>query len=87
MVLADVEDRAARIGKAWLPRRRTCAGFSADVEARHSSIEGCALGWQRALEEFWSELDDLVLCRSRRYDCFTIAELIEYEARGLTPRR
>ncbi len=46
-------------------------------------FEGCALAWQRALARSGLTLDDLSLVET--HDCFTIAELIEYEAMGLTP--
>ncbi len=46
------------------------------------AFEGPALAWQRALADARLELDDLDLVET--HDCFTIAELIEYEAMGLT---
>ncbi len=46
-------------------------------------FEGCAVAWNRALESAGVTLDDLSLVET--HDCFTIAELIEYEAMGLTP--
>ncbi|HEY7300299.1 MAG TPA: acetyl-CoA acetyltransferase [Xanthobacteraceae bacterium] len=47
-------------------------------------FEGCALAWQRALAEAGIALRDLSFVET--HDCFTIAELIEYEAMGLTPQ-
>jgi acetyl-CoA C-acetyltransferase len=47
-------------------------------------FEGCEQGWTRALEEAGVTLDDLSFVET--HDCFTIAELIEYEAMGLAPR-
>jgi len=44
-------------------------------------FEGCALAWQRALAEAGIVLGDLSFVET--HDCFTIAELIEYEAMGL----
>src|SRR5262249_32601565 len=46
-------------------------------------FEGCAKAWERALAAAHVRLDDLSLVET--HDCFTIAELIEYEAMGLTP--
>jgi len=46
-------------------------------------FEGCALAWQRALAEAGITVGDLSLVET--HDCFTIAELIEYEAMGLAP--
>jgi acetyl-CoA C-acetyltransferase len=45
-------------------------------------FEGCALAWQRALGDAKVQLSDLSFVET--HDCFTIAELIEYEAMGLT---
>jgi acetyl-CoA C-acetyltransferase len=45
-------------------------------------FEGCAEAWRRALAESRASLDDLSFVET--HDCFTIAELIEYEAMGLT---
>jgi acetyl-CoA C-acetyltransferase len=47
-------------------------------------FEGCELAWQRALAAAGVTLDDLSFVET--HDCFTIAELIEYEAMGLAPR-
>jgi acetyl-CoA C-acetyltransferase len=44
-------------------------------------FEGCSLAWQRALADAGLALRDLSLVET--HDCFTIAELIEYEAMGL----
>ncbi len=46
-------------------------------------FEGCGVAWRRALEQAGIALADLSLVET--HDCFTIAELIEYEAMGLTP--
>lgn len=45
-------------------------------------FEGCAHAWQRALAKAGLKLGDLSFVET--HDCFTIAELIEYEAMGLT---
>jgi len=44
-------------------------------------FEGCAVAWQRALAQAGVGLADLSFAEV--HDCFTIAELIEYEAMGL----
>jgi acetyl-CoA C-acetyltransferase len=46
-------------------------------------LEGCALAWRRALTQAGLTLGDLSFVET--HDCFTIAELMEYEAMGLTP--
>jgi acetyl-CoA C-acetyltransferase len=45
-------------------------------------FEGCAHAWKQALDKAGVSLDDLSFVET--HDCFTIAELIEYEAMGLT---
>ncbi|WP_127524463.1 acetyl-CoA acetyltransferase [Mesorhizobium sp. Z1-4] len=47
-------------------------------------FDGCAEAWSRALANARVKLDDLSFVET--HDCFTIAELIEYEAMGLAPR-
>ena len=46
-------------------------------------FEGCGKAWRRALANAGVSLDDLSFVET--HDCFTIAELIEYEAMGLVP--
>ena len=47
-------------------------------------FEGCEEAWTRALKSAGITLDDLSFVET--HDCFTIAELIEYEAMGLAKR-
>jgi acetyl-CoA C-acetyltransferase len=47
-----------------------------------TGFEGAAVAWARALEAADTKLTDLSFVES--HDCFTIAELLEYEAMGLT---
>ena len=49
------------------------------------AFEGAARAWRAALDRAGLVLDDLSLVET--HDCFTIAELIEYEAMGLTRAR
>jgi acetyl-CoA C-acetyltransferase len=46
------------------------------------AFEGCTEAWRKAHAAAGTTLDDLDLVET--HDCFTIAELIEYEAMGLT---
>ena len=46
-------------------------------------FEGCAEAWKRALAKSGLALGDLSFVET--HDCFTVAELIEYEAMGLVP--
>ena len=48
------------------------------------AFEGPELAWKRALAQGRLGLEDLSLVET--HDCFTIAELIEYEAMGLTAK-
>jgi len=66
--------RAAEQVNDFLPMSRR------DVVA----FEGPALAWRQALAAARVGLDDLDLVET--HDCFTIAELIEYEAMGLAPK-
>lgn len=45
------------------------------------AFDGCAEAWKRAFATSGTTLDDLSLVET--HDCFTIAEMIEYEAMGL----
>ncbi len=47
-------------------------------------LEGCEMAWKKAFEQSGLTLDDLDTVET--HDCFTIAELMEYEAMGLAPR-
>lgn len=81
MVLTDVETalsfdraivfRAARHVNDFLPMSRR------DIV----KFEGCAKAWSEALAEANLGLEDLSFVET--HDCFTIAELLEYEAMGL----
>ena len=73
-------------------RRRRAVAFRANTHAQDFlpmskrdilKFEGCAEAWRRALDGAGLQLSDLSLVET--HDCFTIAELIEYEAMGLTP--
>ena len=46
-------------------------------------FEGCERAWSQALGEARLSLDDLSFVET--HDCFTMAELLEYEAMGLAP--
>ena len=84
LVLADVETALAMRQGGGLPRCRPCPGFPADGEARHPQIRGLRRGLAaRACRRAGITLGDLSFVET--HDCFTIAELIEYEAMGLVP--
>jgi acetyl-CoA C-acetyltransferase len=83
VVIAD-EETARGLGKAV--RLRAAAHVQDFLPMAKRDIlkfEGCAQAWQRALAEAGVTLADLSFVET--HDCFTIAELIEYEAMGLVP--
>jgi acetyl-CoA C-acetyltransferase len=83
LVLADVESALA-MSKAVAFRATAHAQDFLPMSRRDIlKFEGCARAWASALERSGVTLDDLSFVET--HDCFTIAELIEYEAMGLTP--
>ena len=84
LVLADTET-ALRMKRAVAFRATAHAQDFLPMSKRDIiQFEGCAEAWQRALSQAGIQLTDLSFVET--HDCFTIAELIEYEAMGLTPR-
>jgi acetyl-CoA C-acetyltransferase len=65
--------RAARQVNDFLPLSRRSK----------TEFKGAALAWQAALKDAKLDLNDLSFVET--HDCFTLAELLEYEAMGLTP--
>jgi acetyl-CoA C-acetyltransferase len=83
VVLADVET-ALRLKKAVAFRAAEHVQDFLPMSKRDIlKFEGCSHAWQRALAQSGLQLGDLSFVET--HDCFTIAELIEYEAMGLTP--
>ena len=83
LVLADA-DIALRLGKAIVFRAAEHVQDFLPMSRRDVlKFEGCALAWKRALAQAGIALSDLSFAEV--HDCFTIAELIEYEAMGLVP--
>ena len=81
VVLADVET-ALKLDKAVVFRAAEHVQDFLPMSRRDIlKFEGCALAWKRALAEAGVALGDLSFAEV--HDCFTIAELIEYEAMGL----
>ena len=84
LVLADV-DTALRMNKAvYLRATQQVNDFLPMSRRSIIDFDGPTLAWQRALGQAGVTVDDLSLVET--HDCFTIAELIEYEAMGLTPK-
>jgi acetyl-CoA C-acetyltransferase len=81
VVLADVETALA-LGKAVAFRAAEHVQDFLPLSKRDVlKFEGCAQAWRRALASAGIKLTDLSFVET--HDCFTIAELIEYEAMGL----
>ena len=84
LVLTDSET-AKSMGKAVNIRATAHAQDFLPMSKRDIlQFEGCGVAWQRALQSAGVQLSDLSFVET--HDCFTVAELIEYEAMGLTPR-
>ncbi|MFZ0095030.1 MAG: acetyl-CoA acetyltransferase [Pseudolabrys sp.] len=82
VVLADVET-ALKLKKAIVFRAAAHVQDFLPMSKRDIlKFEGCAQAWQQALGKAGLKLGDLSFVET--HDCFTIAELIEYEAMGLT---
>jgi acetyl-CoA C-acetyltransferase len=83
IVLTDVET-ALQMSKAVAFRAAAHAQDFLPMSKRDIlKFEGCAAAWSTAFDRAGIEIDDLSLVET--HDCFTIAELIEYEAMGLVP--
>jgi acetyl-CoA C-acetyltransferase len=81
IVLTDT-DTALRMPKAVHIRALVQANDYLPMSRRDIvAFEGCREAWRQAHEAAGTTLDDLDLVET--HDCFTIAELIEYEAMGL----
>jgi acetyl-CoA C-acetyltransferase len=83
VVIADVETALAMRRAVAFRARAHAQDFLPMSKRDILKFDGCATAWRRALSDARLNLDDLSLIET--HDCFTIAELIEYEAMGLTP--
>ena len=82
VVLTDVET-ALSMGKAAVFRAaESVSDFMPMSKRDMSKLEGCEVVWKRSLANARMGLDDLDCVET--HDCFTIAELMQYEAMGLT---
>jgi len=82
VVLADVETALAMDKAVVLRAAAHAQDFLPMAKRDILKFEGCAKAWHDALSSARLALDDLDFVET--HDCFTIAELIEYEAMGLT---
>lgn len=83
LVLCDVETALGRDKAVVFRAAEQVNDFLPMSKRDIIRFEGCAQAWQQALVASGLSLQDLSFVET--HDCFTIAELIEYEAMGLTP--
>jgi len=81
LVLADVETALAMRKAVAFRAAEHVQDFLPMAKRDVLKFEGCAEAWKRALARAGIRLGDLSFAEV--HDCFTIAELIEYEAMGL----
>ena len=82
VVLADT-GTALALDKAVAFRARSQVNEFLPMSRRDMTfLDGCARAWSQALGEAKLSVGDLSLVET--HDCFTMAELMEYEAMGLT---
>jgi len=82
LVIAD-EETARALGKAVKFRATAHVNDFLPLSRRDpTAFEGASIAWRQALAQAGLGLDDLSFVET--HDCFTIAELLEYEAMGLT---
>jgi acetyl-CoA C-acetyltransferase len=83
IVLADVETALSMKKAVAFRAAQHVSDFLPMAKRDILKFEGCTLAWQKALGQAGITLSDLSFVET--HDCFTVAELIEYEAMGLTP--
>ncbi len=83
LILAD-EETARAMAKAVRFRAAVHVNDYLPLSRRDATrFEGGEIAWSKALNDAGLSLEDLSFVET--HDCFTIAELIEYEAMGLAP--
>jgi len=84
VVLADVETALSMKRAIAFRSRAHVQDFMPMSKRDILDFEGCSVAWNKALTGARLTLDDLSFVET--HDCFTVAELIEYEAMGLTKK-
>jgi acetyl-CoA C-acetyltransferase len=82
IVLADTDTAATRKKSVAFRAAVQVNDFLPMSRRDMTQLEGCSEAWRQALVEAAVNLDDLSLVET--HDCFTIAELMQYEAMALT---
>lgn len=83
VVLADMETALALPKVVAFRGRAQVNDFLPMSRRDMTMLGGCARAWEQAFERASLSLDDLDFVET--HDCFTIAELMQLEAMGLTP--
>ena len=82
LVIADIETALAMKRAVAFRATALVQDFLPMSKRDILKFEGCGVAWQQALQKAGITLGDLSFVET--HDCFTVAELIEYEAMGLT---
>ena len=84
LVIAD-EATAAQLQRTIRFRARQQVNDILALSRRDPiAFEGATRAWRQGLTQAGLQLDDLSFVET--HDCFTVAEMLEYEAMGLTPK-
>lgn len=83
LVLSTEPLRGAKVAPVRWRSRTHVNDFLPMSRRDPTRFEGAALAWQKGLASAEAKLEDLSFVET--HDCFTIAELLEYEAMGLAP--
>ncbi|VTU18983.1 acetyl-CoA acetyltransferase [Variovorax sp. PBL-H6] len=83
LVLSTEPLRGAKVAPVRWRSRTHVNDFLPMSRRDPTRFEGAALAWQRGLAAAQMDLGDLSFVET--HDCFTIAEMLEYEAMGLAP--
>ena len=83
LVLSTEVVRGAKVAPVRWRSRTHVNDFLPMSRRDPTRFEGAALAWQKGLASARATLEDLSFVET--HDCFTIAEMLEYEAMGLAP--
>ena len=84
LVIADAETAASLQRNISFRARQQVNDMLALSRRDPIAFEGATRAWQKAYAQAGVQLSDLSLVET--HDCFTVAEMLEYEAMGLTPK-
>lgn len=84
MIITDADTAAGMAKRVGFRARAQVNDYLPMSRRDVTFFDGGARAWQQALDQAGMKVTDLSFVET--HDCFTIAELIEYEAMGLTAR-